>query len=261
MDGKILKRITGSNNYNVNVYIDLSVTQLEYGTIPTPYEPYIHQSLTLATPNGLPGVPVRTGGNYTDSNGQQYICDEVDLGRGKYVQRVEVVKANDLTWKADFFGEETNRVYRYSTSAIPDLIDRLNGLSNCFRYRTGSSIKANEFVVEESGRLRVVFETPFESIEALMEWFRQKETVFYLPKSTPIERDLTPEELAAYSSLHTNYPITVITNDAGAHMEVSYVADTGTYVRNMEERLNAKLVNIQSALISQIISGGGYKGN
>ena len=77
--------------------------------------------------------------------------------------------------------------------------------------------------------------------------------------NTPIERDLTPEELAAYSSLHTNYPTTVITNDAGAHMEAIYVADTGTYIRNMESRLNAKLVNIQSALISQKISGGGIK--
>ena len=46
------------------------------------------QSLTLATPNGLPGVPVSKDGNYTDSNGQQWICDEIDLGRGKYVQRI-----------------------------------------------------------------------------------------------------------------------------------------------------------------------------
>lgn len=74
--------------------------------------------------------------------------------------------------------------------------------------------------------------------------------------ATPIERDLTPEELAAYKAIHTNYPTTVITNDAGAHVEASYVADTGNYVRNMEERLNAKLVNIQQALISQKISGG-----
>ena len=83
----------------------------------------------------------------------------------------------------------------------------------------------------------------------------------YYPLLTPIERDLTPEELAAYSSLYTNYPTTVITNDAGAHMEATYVADTGKYIQNLEERLNAKLVNIQSALISQKISGGGYKGN
>ena len=224
------------------------------------YAPYVEpQSLTLTTPNGLPGVPVTSDGNYTDKNGQQWICDERDYGRRKYVQRVEVVKANDLTWKADFFGEETNKIYRYSTSAIPNLVDRSGGLSNRFRYVQRSTRKPSEFTVEENGRLRVVFETPFESIDALMEWFRQKETVFYLPKSTPIERDLTPEELAAYKALHTNYPTTVITNDAGAHTEASYVADTGTYIRNMEERLNAKLVNIQSALISQKISGGGIK--
>lgn len=99
------------------------------------------------------------------------------------------------------------------------------------------------------------------TVEELKQFLANNPTDVLYQIATPIERDLTPEELAAYSSLHTNYPTTVITNDAGAHMEVSYVADTGTYIRNMEERLSAKLVNIQSALISQKISGGGYKGN
>ena len=214
------------------------------------YAPYVEpQSLTLTTPNGLPGVPVTSDGNYTDKNGQQWICDERDYGRRKYVQRVEVVKANDLTWKADFFGEETNKIYRYSTSAIPNLVDRSGGLSNRFRYVQRLTRKPSEFTVEENGRLRVVFETPFESIDALMEWFRQKETVFYLPKSTPIERDLTPEELAAYKALHTNYPTTVITNDAGAHMEASYVADTKAYINKKFEELNQAIVKTQIALL------------
>lgn len=47
------------------------------------------QSVSFSTPNGLPGIPVTSGGNYTDENGQQWICDEVDLGRGVYVQRVD----------------------------------------------------------------------------------------------------------------------------------------------------------------------------
>ena len=71
--------------------------QIEYGITPAPYEPYTHQSLTLATPNGLPGIPVKIGGNYTDSKGQKYICDEIDLGRGKYVQRVKDIKLNGDT--------------------------------------------------------------------------------------------------------------------------------------------------------------------
>ena len=47
------------------------------------------QTITLQTPNGLPGIPVTSGGNYTDPQGQQWICDEVDLKRGVKVQRVD----------------------------------------------------------------------------------------------------------------------------------------------------------------------------
>ena len=54
------------------------------------YEPYREQLLTLPTPNGLPGIPVTSGGNYTDPQGQQWVCDEVDLERGVKVQRLTI---------------------------------------------------------------------------------------------------------------------------------------------------------------------------
>ena len=63
--------------------------QLELGSTATTYEPYREQLLTLPTPNGLPGIPVTSGGNYTDQSGQQWVCDEVDLERGVRVQRVD----------------------------------------------------------------------------------------------------------------------------------------------------------------------------
>ena len=47
------------------------------------------QTITLQTPNGLPGIPVTSGGNYTDPHGQQWVCDEVDLEKGVKVQRVD----------------------------------------------------------------------------------------------------------------------------------------------------------------------------
>ena len=53
------------------------------------YEPYREQLLTLPTPNGLPGIPVTSGGNYTDQSGQQWVCDEVDFGKVVKVQRVD----------------------------------------------------------------------------------------------------------------------------------------------------------------------------
>lgn len=47
------------------------------------------QTITLQTPNGLPGIPVTSGGNYTDPSGQQWVCDEVDLERGVKAHRVD----------------------------------------------------------------------------------------------------------------------------------------------------------------------------
>ena len=47
------------------------------------------QTIALQTLNGLRGIPVTSGGNYTDPSGQQWVCDEVDLERGVRVQRVD----------------------------------------------------------------------------------------------------------------------------------------------------------------------------
>ena len=55
------------------------------------FEPFQHQQASLSTPNGLPGIKVDSGGNYTDSNGQQWVCDEMDFKRWKYVQRIRKV--------------------------------------------------------------------------------------------------------------------------------------------------------------------------
>lgn len=62
---------------------------MEYGTTPTAYEPYKEQTLTLQTPNGLPGLKVEENGNYTDKNGQQWITDEIDLARGSMCRGLE----------------------------------------------------------------------------------------------------------------------------------------------------------------------------
>lgn len=235
--------------------------QLEIGSEATTYEPpRIPQSLTLATPNGLPGVPVTSDGNYTDKNGQQWVCDEVDLARGKYMQRVLLLKF-DSNSPFDLQSINTNNIANFayglskkSRSGSEGICNRLKQSAKLIANETNEGVHISESVIFI--RLKT---TRASTVEELKQFLANNPTDVLYQIATPIERDLTPEELAAYSSLHANYPTTVITNDAGAHMESSYVADTGTYIRNMEERLNAKLVNIQSALISQKISGGGIK--
>lgn len=85
MATRIVFIVTEGQTYNLTGV----KVQLELGTTATAYSPYREQLLTLPTPNGLPGIPVTSGGNYNDQNGQQWVCDEVDLERGVKVQRID----------------------------------------------------------------------------------------------------------------------------------------------------------------------------
>ena len=231
--------------------------QLEIGSEATTYEPYrAPQTLTLQTPNGLPGVPVSEDGNYTDADGQQWVCDEIDLERGKYVQRI---KKSLVLLKKTSHGNPDG--YRYISYDVNDMHrNHTEILSDKFRYNEGAANSSGDITirgirVSPDFNAIVAFEKSVLPSELI-------ETTVYYVLATPIERDLTPEEIAAYKALRTYGPTTVVSNDAGVHMEVTYVADTKNYIRNLEQRLSAKLVNIQSALISQKISwGGGYKSN
>ena len=85
MATRIVFIVTEGQTYNLTGV----KVQLELGTTATAYSPYHEQLFTLPTPNGLPGIPVTSGGNYTDSTGQQWVCDEIDLERGVKVQRMD----------------------------------------------------------------------------------------------------------------------------------------------------------------------------
>lgn len=244
---------------------------LNSGKAALPYEPYrAPQTLTLQTPNGLPGVPVSKDGNYTDENGQQWVCDEIDLGRGKYVQRIEehILKSKNITSitnsrqiNSEYYGIEYN-------GCTKDFVGKFGNGVLCDKLafvKPNSNINGHE-ITYAPGNGIIVFGlkkslVPSGDLDEIRNYITSNNFAFLILIDSPIEKDLTPEEITEYKKTHTNYPTTVITNDAGAHMEVSYVADTGIYIRNMESRLSAQLVNIQSALISQKTSGGGVFNN
>lgn len=227
---------------------------LEYmfavGDIKT-YTPYVEpQSLTLATPNGLPGVPVDKDGNYTDQNGQQWVCDEIDLERGKYAQRVLLLKF-DSNSPFDLQSINTNNIANFayglskkSRSGSEGICNRLKQSAKLIANETNEGVRISESVIFI--RLKT---TRASTVEELKQFLANNPTDVLYQIATPIERDLTPEELAAYSSLHTNYPTTVITNDAEAHMEATYVADTKAYINKKFEELNQAIVKTQIALL------------
>lgn len=232
-----------------------------------PYEPYREpQTLTLQTPNGLPGVPVNKDGNYTDKNGQQWICDEIDLGRGKYMQRTDekdVSEAIPLLWSGagkwgNNDGYKTLAFYAYINGSNSNKNwDAVKNYGIC-NYAIITSNVFNNSVIGFSLGDYIAFRVPRSllpdwdennpSNEPWANWLKARKeagnpVIVRYALANPIERDLTPEEIAAYKTLHTNYPSTVISNDAGAHMEVSYVADTKNYIDNKFAALNKAVLD------------------
>lgn len=199
-------------------YKDIVITDSE-GVKFSGYQP--PQTLTIPTPNGLPGIKVTSDGNYTDSNGQQWICDELDFKRGKYVQRVG---------KQVFDGSEVwalSKKGAYQTFEVVTDNAGGNGMCDTFRFvaTDGSAIG---FSTTYANRVHLI--TGHNTLEGMKGWLAQHPVTVYYQLQTPIETDIPEETMNAYRKLYTNYPSTVIQNDAGAGMEVEYVADTKQFI-------------------------------
>ena len=209
------------------------------------------QSLTLATPNGLPGVPVSKDGNYTDADGQQWVCDEIDLERGKYVQRVVIENISggwELKPSSDISG-------RFLQSRLTNTFQTAVKTAVCNIANFVSWGAPTNDIYAFALNKKVIYFSPPKGAEITAEELNAKLNSLSFPVvvvgelATPIERDLTPEEIAAYKALRTYGPTTVITNDAGAGMEVTYVADTKAYIDKKFKELNQAIVNTQIALL------------
>lgn len=230
-------------NFKKDETIDFKTSiQLEIGTEATVYEPYREQLLTLPTPNGLPGIPVTSGGNYTDQNGQQWICDEVDLERGVKVQRVKVreLSPND-TWAYIKLDSGNNnfqvRLYDADVAAI-----RIPCFCNILRY-TGSGwndIPQNLPKIYASDKEITTSFPPsseYSSLEAFKQLLTDVKSVIYYALATPIETPLTPAEIAAYKALITYAPNTVVQASDDAGIKLCYQRDVNLVVKNLEDAI------------------------
>ena len=186
------------------------------------------QHLSIQTPNGLPGIKVDSGGNYTDSNGQQWVCDEMDFKRGKYVQRIKKVVFNggkDEVWRREF-----SYVYILINDSAPltiPIVNKFVGVKN-----SNSNANTNNCSTISSSSALTCCLTGITDGE-LQVWTTHLQTnpieVLYI-LATPIETDIPEETMNVYRRLYTNFPSTVIQNDSGAGMEVEYVADTKQFI-------------------------------
>lgn len=251
-------QINGGQTYEINgtltqisLYVKNGETvnctihpQLEIGDHATEYEPSkpIH-SLTIN--HTLHGIPVTSGGNYTDANGQQWICDEIDFERGVYVQRVGVFVADDANViSTDIYPQGSDRhAFRYRRGSNPDILlgsttYQNYGFCNLFEY-ADNPVYGNtkdRCAVAYNDVIAVRCDYFAGDSDGFAKWAVENALTVQYILATPIETPLTEEEIAYYKKLKTHYHNTTVINDHNAHMAIKYAADTEIFLRDNQPK-------------------------
>lgn len=240
-------RKTDNSNWDNGVNIMFNI-----GSNALPWEPYMSQSLTISIPNGLPGIPVDSGGNFTDADGQQLVCDVKDYGTGKYTQNcVKVVLdgSSDENWVASNTDNVASKGYRFllSGQASAKPVDVGSTIANliCNRFDAVSNFNTYagvEGVSIGTGTAPIHFycTSVNDSVESWRTWLSTHPVELIYILNSPIENDIPAEELAAYRALTTYDGATVVsTAEPVAGIEARYVMDGNKYRESVDKRLAA----------------------
>ena len=185
------------------------------------------QTLTLLTPTGLPGIPVTSGGNYTDQSGQQWVCDEVDLERGVKVQRVNAVDLSTCT----ITGVTELAVTKRLSIRLP-----IHGRD----YKTEALCNKLQFIVsftQDSPHFYVDTTNAQVFIPIGAKNPEEGEYILFYVLATPIETPLTPAEIAAYKALTAYGPDTVVQASDGAGVKLVYQRDVNIAIKRIEDAI------------------------
>jgi len=224
-------RLQLGENATTTGTIDMALIQLpmlSMGNTIESYEPYgLTQTATLTTPKVLRGIPVASGGNYTDATGQQWITDEVDLERGVYIQRIRAVNfATEDFRLINFTYANQNKThmicYAYNTG-VP--------LNNTFmsshfslmptELKDGAVIALGNgvyiFVNHDAMNAQPIHIALSRDLAnnhvEMAQWLKNNNVQINYILYTPIETPLTKEEIAEFESLAESGLINVLASD------------------------------------------------
>lgn len=200
------------------------------------------QTVTIPTPGGLPGIPVASGGNYIDINGQRWICDEIDLARGVYVKRIHtesVTPEKIFGVDSSYAVQSGTIVYShltygplYDDTIVIAISDRANGVSSNERGENGKIYRCYTSGTSAIAVLRYPISAGVKTVEEARADFGGA-TISYI-LAVPVETDLPDEVMDAFNDYIQTYSgDTVVSNDADAHMALEYLMDARKYIDKM----------------------------
>ncbi|MBP3387169.1 MAG: hypothetical protein J6L23_01410 [Clostridia bacterium] len=191
------------------------------------------QKLVAITKNGLCGIPVSTGGNYTDENGTLWMCDELDLERGVLIKRTNTItfKGTENFITLGVVGSSNAFFYQVDSSVKPLTVNN-EGFSLCSHYEKKPIISSTTDIghqvrkVSNSTECRILFRP--EGIASMsgstfMQWLKNNPMTVTYVLEKPIEIPLSKDELKKYKTIHTNYPATTVTSEMDAVITAKYL--------------------------------------
>lgn len=203
------------------------------------------QTLNITIPEqGFYGILVSSGGNYTDASGKQWICDEFDFANKKFIKRIGRVSfdgSEDEKWVLNTAAENKTRFY----------INLANG-----KIASGSKCLCNRLIYGISGtsgscfvsnsRFYIDVEISISTVELLRDYLNTHPLdVIYLLE-TPVEYNLTDEQVEQYKKLRSYYGTTYIDNAAvpACNMQAELVLDTKMYIDNKFTTLASQILEM-----------------
>ena len=228
------------------------------GDTPLPWEPFKSRpELQISTPDGIPGIPVLSDENYTDSNGQKWVCDTLDLAQGIRLNRLKKASLANRPWTKS----SNNRFYTPLHDASKN-IGHCLVLCSCYQGTdAGHQLSDNNQIslyrdsnntYPDENWLYIRDDTVSTPEEMQQKMNQLNAEIIYITAS-PTKTTLPQEVMEAYGKLHSNDPVTTIMTDAGAGMKVKYIVDTKKYIdqkiAKKIETVNRAVVTTQKALI------------
>ena len=203
------------------------------------------QTLDVTIPEqGFYGIPVSSGGNYTDASGKQWICDEFDFVNKKFIKRTKRVSydgSEDEQWIRDSASGGKTRFY----------IALANGTS-----RGGAECLCDRLIYRVSGengscfvsniRFYIDVEISISTVELLKDYLNTHQLDVIYPLKTPVKYDLTDEQVEQYKKLRSYHGTTYIDNDAvpACNMQAKLVLDTKLYIDNKFTTLAGQILEM-----------------
>ena len=177
----------------------------------------------------LYGIPVDRGGNYTDKNGQQWICDELVYnadGTGKIIKKTAKIIFNESEdWDKSVITEIDRYILRNISTKKGVRIT--TGLCNTY------IVDISETHSTELGKI-LLYPTYYDQIsvnfaeygtstvETFKDYLKNNPIALYTDLIEPQEIPLTAAEMTALRQLMTYSGTTNISNSDNAEMDVKY---------------------------------------